>query len=242
MERQNAGSPDWAERLLRVTRNLGERTDRQVFVDEITRGALEIGLGQRAYAVLMDGDTFAVEAAHGEAPRADAAQDPRKRGARLAIAAVRATQDPRREAAMLAPEIVGKSVAFPFVVKDHLAGAVIIDADQPVAANGREVAFTAVFVALAARLFAKSGAAAANETKAIRPGHPGHKDGLALEGVGAVKYLKTVAELERDAIELALRQTNWSKEEAAKRLGISRASIYMKVKKFGLQKPPAAQY
>ena len=56
-------------------------------------------------------------------------------------------------------------------------------------------------------------------------------------GVGAVSYLKPVAELERDAIELALRSTKWNKEEAARRLGISRASIYMKVKKFGLQKP-----
>lgn len=239
MERQNAGSPDWAERLLRVTRNLGERTDRQVFADELTRGALEIGVGSRAYAVLMDGDTLAAEATQGEAPRADAAQDPRKRGARLAMAAVRAMQDPRRDTIALAPEIVGKSIAFPFVVKDHLAGAVIVDADQSIAAGSRDVGFTAVFVALAARLFAKSGSA--DDTTKPTP-RPMSKDGLALEGVGAVKYLKTVAELERDAIELALRQTNWSKEEAAKRLGISRASIYMKVKKFGLQRPPAAQY
>lgn len=238
MERQNAGSPDWAERLLRVTRNLGERTDRQVFVDEITRGALEIGIGHRAYTVLMDGDTLAAEAAHGEAPRADAPQDPRKRGARLAIAAVRALQDPRREVAALAPEIVGRSIAFPFVVKDQLAGAVIVDSDQSIVAGSRDVAFAVVYVTLAARLFAKGGASS-GDTKTIRPSH---KDGLALEGVGAVKFLKPVAELERDAIELALRQTNWSKEEAAKRLGISRASIYMKVKKFGLQKPPAAQY
>ena len=60
---------------------------------------------------------------------------------------------------------------------------------------------------------------------------------VAPGGVGAVAYLKTIGDLERDAIELALRTTKWNKEEAARRLGISRASIYMKVKKFNLQKP-----
>jgi transcriptional regulator of acetoin/glycerol metabolism len=42
---------------------------------------------------------------------------------------------------------------------------------------------------------------------------------------------------ERDAIVSALKKAGWNKDEAAAELGISRATIYRKIKRFGIRTP-----
>lgn len=51
------------------------------------------------------------------------------------------------------------------------------------------------------------------------------------------KKIKPLEETERDEILNALKVTNWNKDEAATRLGISRAGLYNKIKKYGLEAP-----
>jgi DNA-binding NtrC family response regulator len=54
----------------------------------------------------------------------------------------------------------------------------------------------------------------------------------AREGSGSPR---TLAELERDAIERALEATGGDKRKAAERLGISRAKIYQRIKEWRLE-------
>jgi len=50
----------------------------------------------------------------------------------------------------------------------------------------------------------------------------------------AVTQVKPIMEIEKDAIRLALEQTGGNRDEAARRLSISRATFYVKLKKYGL--------
>jgi transcriptional regulator of acetoin/glycerol metabolism len=53
----------------------------------------------------------------------------------------------------------------------------------------------------------------------------------------ARRALALLESTERDAIVTALRKTGWNKDEAAAELGISRATIYRKIKRFGIRTP-----
>ena len=53
----------------------------------------------------------------------------------------------------------------------------------------------------------------------------------------APRTLALLETTERDAIVAALQKTGWDKEAAAAELGISRATIYRKVKRFGIRAP-----
>jgi len=48
--------------------------------------------------------------------------------------------------------------------------------------------------------------------------------------------LKTV---ERDTIEQVMRDSRWNKSKAAKRLGLSRTQLYVRLRKYDLEQPPA---
>ena len=58
---------------------------------------------------------------------------------------------------------------------------------------------------------------------------------------GAVVAVRPMLELEKEAIRLALTETGGNREEAARRLEISRAAFYVKLKKYGLAEelPPS---
>ncbi len=58
---------------------------------------------------------------------------------------------------------------------------------------------------------------------------------VAADGESSVVAVRPMDEIERDAIKLALRETAGNREEAARRLGISRAAFYVKLKNYGLQ-------
>jgi transcriptional regulator with PAS, ATPase and Fis domain len=45
--------------------------------------------------------------------------------------------------------------------------------------------------------------------------------------------------VERETIERVLRETRWNKSNAAQRLGVSRTQLYGRIRKYGLEKPPA---
>lgn len=53
----------------------------------------------------------------------------------------------------------------------------------------------------------------------------------------ARRNLALLESTERDAIVAALQKTGWNKDEAAAELGISRATIYRKIKRFGVRTP-----
>lgn len=53
----------------------------------------------------------------------------------------------------------------------------------------------------------------------------------------ARRTLALLESTERDAIVAALQKTGWHKDEAAAELGISRATIYRKIKRFGIRTP-----
>ncbi|MCI0586680.1 MAG: sigma 54-interacting transcriptional regulator [Planctomycetes bacterium] len=55
-----------------------------------------------------------------------------------------------------------------------------------------------------------------------------------LEGEAAVVAVKPMEELEAEAIALALRESGGDKDAAARRLGIARATIYAKIRKYGI--------
>jgi transcriptional regulator of acetoin/glycerol metabolism len=50
--------------------------------------------------------------------------------------------------------------------------------------------------------------------------------------------LPLMVETERSLIERALEETNWDKKKAARRLGIGRTTLYSKLKKYRIAKPP----
>jgi transcriptional regulator with GAF, ATPase, and Fis domain len=47
--------------------------------------------------------------------------------------------------------------------------------------------------------------------------------------------------VERETIERVLRETQWNKSKAAKRLGLSRTQLYVRMRKYGLEGPPPVQ-
>ena len=46
--------------------------------------------------------------------------------------------------------------------------------------------------------------------------------------------------IERETIEQALRECRWNRTRAAKRLGLTRTQLYLRLQKYGLEKPPEA--
>ena len=55
----------------------------------------------------------------------------------------------------------------------------------------------------------------------------------------ALRVVRRIEELEREAIEVALANTRGNKKEAARRLGISRRALYRRLEKFGLDRRAA---
>ena len=45
--------------------------------------------------------------------------------------------------------------------------------------------------------------------------------------------------VERDMIAQVLRDSHWNKSQAAKRLGLSRTQLYVRLRKYDLEQPPA---
>jgi DNA-binding NtrC family response regulator len=43
--------------------------------------------------------------------------------------------------------------------------------------------------------------------------------------------------MERQAIETVLRQTDWNKSKTARRLGLSRTQLYVRLRRHGLESP-----
>ena len=46
--------------------------------------------------------------------------------------------------------------------------------------------------------------------------------------------------MERETIAKVLRECRWNKTRAAKRLGLSRTQLYLRIQKYGLEKAPEA--
>jgi DNA-binding NtrC family response regulator len=47
--------------------------------------------------------------------------------------------------------------------------------------------------------------------------------------------------VERETIARVMRETRWNKSRAAKRLGLSRTQLYVRLRKYGLEEPPPLQ-
>jgi DNA-binding NtrC family response regulator len=56
-------------------------------------------------------------------------------------------------------------------------------------------------------------------------------------GTGRARHLTKLERAERHALVTALRDASWDREAAARDLGISRATIYRKLKRFGIRPP-----
>lgn len=204
---------EWIERLWRLPFVGHAERDVVALLEE----ALSVAGRGGGLAMLLKRNTVVLEEHRSAGPETfEAPERLRKAAARLAISA----QDHRR------PD--------PVLERDHVLAPVPIDEKRGAAVALVEPTPDAVrFLVAGARLLAEALDAAHARRIAEHA-----EEALHRGGVGAVAYLKRLSELERDAIELALRESGWNKEEAARRLGISRASIYMKVKKYGLQHPP----
>jgi transcriptional regulator with GAF, ATPase, and Fis domain len=238
-----AAASHWVQGVVNSSSGIGASADRNRFVEDLVASVAQVTDAGWVYALLMEGSTVLADGGRKRdgssyAPPKDPHQ---KRAARLSLAALRAHANDRDQKGVLAGGVEhdGKISYLPFVLNDTIAGTVILEHHETKAEGDRDVGFAAAFTTIAARVHAL-----AEENLSLRRRADDAErrissveQSAASGGVGAVKYLKPVAELERDAIELALRTTSWNKEEAARRLGISRASIYMKVKKYGLQKP-----
>jgi Bacterial regulatory protein, Fis family len=202
--------------------------DREAFLKSLLSGALTTAHASRGYAILLDGDTVVAETSRtkdGERYKVD--PESRKLAARTGVRLTSGTT-PKR----FAVEMNGIKVVVAAVIDGRLTTGLVLDRPDLTVDPG--CAITVAFLLGGGALHR-----VAERPEIARAAHAAEA-ALAAGGVGAVMYLKTVDELERDAIELALRQSNWRKEDAAKKLGISRASIYMKVKKYNLQHPPGA--
>lgn len=196
--------------------------DRGEDLGKVLEAAIRLGGGDRGHAILMKKNTVTTEITRTAAGVAFEVDDEiRKAAARHGIAV--------QEGKAPSVERDGDRVSFPVALNDK-EGATITLLGVP--ADGVSD-LGGAFVYCAGRFLALS-----EETRGALTRVSEAEASITRGGVGAVAYLKPVAELERDAIELALKSCSWNKEEAARRLGISRASIYMKVKKFGLQSPP----
>lgn len=236
--------PKWVERFARASGSVKPTSDAREFLTDLADAALQVSRSRNAYAILMEGDEVRAEAGLTASGDECAPGDVvRKLGARAAIRAAKEAAGQGTPCPVLPiQETPDGHHALPFLVRDDLAGCVVLAGAAADADGARDVALTSALVMAQAQVFEARSArdAASDRADSEERRRADIERSVASGGVGAVAYLKTVAELERDAIELALRNTRWNKEEAARRLGISRASIYMKVKKYGLQKPPAA--
>ncbi|MFG0315729.1 MAG: helix-turn-helix domain-containing protein [Planctomycetota bacterium JB042] len=196
--------------------------DREADLGRLLEAALKLGAGTRAHAILMKKNTVTAEASRSrDGNPFQIEEDVRKAAARHGIAA----QDGNAPAV----ERTDGRVIIPFAFNDKEGAAITLFGlpEDGAADLGVALAWAGTRVL-----------SLTEETRTARERVGQAESALTQGGVGAVAYLKPVSELERDAIELALRSSGWNKEEAARRLGISRASIYMKVKKYGLQHPP----
>jgi len=71
--------------------------------------------------------------------------------------------------------------------------------------------------------------------------HPQH---LSLQGRSKSTVTQVTSDLgtvERETIARVLRETRWNKSKAAKRLGLSRTQLYVRLRKYGLEEPPPLQ-
>ncbi len=78
-------------------------------------------------------------------------------------------------------------------------------------------------------VLAKGGQIETSDLPPVLSSHPesGQRDNLPL-----------MVETERSLIEQALQESNWDKKKAARRLGIGRTTLYSKLKKYRIAKPP----
>ncbi|MFH0945380.1 MAG: helix-turn-helix domain-containing protein [Planctomycetota bacterium] len=237
---ENLGSLDRFSWLGEYTKILGSALgdlDRGRFLGDLVKVVLNASRANRLHAVLMEQDTVIAEGgADSSGMPYVADEESRKATARQALSLIR---DREQNAALDGTYFLGREGGRIFVsipLRERVAAGICLEG-LSVEDNGLPLALSQL---VAAVLLLTAGEAGADATMRAEKAEARLKElesAVGSGGVGAVSYLKPVAELERDAIELALRSTKWNKEEAARRLGISRASIYMKVKKFGLQKP-----
>lgn len=230
----------WIERFARALDSV-RFSDRSHFLDDLVDATLQVSRAARAYGILMERDAVLAEAALTSGGNPWPADDlVRKMAARAKLRAaerLRAADEAVRHPGI---ETEGDRAILSFVIRDDTGGAIILEKIEDTAEAERDLGLTAGLVLASAR------ALEARELMSRAIERASHAETRQQEiersmtsgGVGAVAYLKPMAELERDAIELALRSCAWNKEKAARRVGISRASIYMKVKKYGLQRPP----
>jgi len=72
-----------------------------------------------------------------------------------------------------------------------------------------------------------------------------HTQHLALQRRSTASSQQTpttnLGTFERETIERVLRETQWNKSKAAKRLGLSRTQLYVRMRKYGLEAPPPVQ-
>lgn len=232
----------WVERFSRAFDSVRATTDPQLFLTDLADACLQVSRAGRAYAILMRGDEVLAEAGLTGVGDAWSPEDEiRKLGARNAL---RAGQDKRSDGRFPPLSTTDGSAILPFITNSESSGCVILRDFNEDADGIRDLGLAAALTLSHAWSYnarAEREAASDRASKAETRQREIERS-VSSGGVGAVAYLKPVVELERDAIELALRTTQWNKEDAARRLGISRASIYMKVKKHGLQRPPSATH
>ncbi len=72
--------------------------------------------------------------------------------------------------------------------------------------------------------------------------HPAHPDGFENESAGGSCEIVPFEEEERRIILRALELTRWNVQEASKRLGIGRATIYRKIERYGLRAAEARAF
>lgn len=214
------------ERFSRAMDSVRIGTNREGFLEDLVQSTLQVTQVDRVAAILMEQNTVCRETAAARNGRPYAAdEETRKASARMTIKAGKRGRDDDGNP-VPAIEAFGTKVFLTAPLDGNFAVTLILD--KAPLESGDLVAAANLLAALARLQKARTEDAQRNAAEEAV---------TAQGGVGAVAFLKPVADLERDAIELALRTTGWNKEEAARKLGISRASIYMKVKKFGLQKP-----
>ncbi len=231
-----------ADRYLKAVAGVGFAGDDEAFLSSLARCAMSAAGAARAYGILLDGDTVVTEsgcsaAGEGWAPEGES----RRLAARAATQMLKSKPDEHGPTHTKAAgiETLGDRVLIPFRVEGNTAGAILLE-HATAFADGTltlDLAIALVATAGRTRMLTKTHNGALENARKAEARVRDMEGQIASGGVGGVSILKPMSELERDAIELALRTTGWNKDAAARRLGISRASIYMKVKKLGLQRP-----